>query len=448
MAQEVVRFIRKANDLVEAKYRFDIWETRIFSKMLTMIHRDDEDFKEYRIYLRDIVQEFGLVKTRDAYEWLRAGAKNLMKKTFLIPYELDGVKRSFETPVVSSLDSAVLDDKRIRQDHLYISISFHPKMKPYLLQLKSQFTIYDVQNIVKLPSTYSVRIYELLKQYEKIGRRRFQVEELKDILGLENEYPLYANFKQRVIQKAQKDLAAHTDIVFTFDEIKRGRAVMEIVFTIKANLAKKKGTKTANIVPEISEADQSTEAFFQETYPFAEAWVSEEAFRKWMKECDLEHLKRAVHYLRRQLDRGAEIDNPGGYLYRLMQEATLPDLSPKTERAKGKKQEAEQTAARKMAVEEQVHRLRSEYFSKQLDRVGELFIENEAFQKVVFEAARQNLFSGYDETLTPDQNFVQNRQFRASVVNQAIKLNSDSFRAIEDELMPDIKQWEAELRRF
>ena len=156
MAQEVVKFIRKANDLVEAKYKFDIWETRIFSKMLTMIHRDDEDFKEYRIYLRDIVQEFGLVKTRDAYEWLRAGAKNLMKKTFLIPYELDGAKRSFETPVVSSLDSAVADDKKIRQDHLYISISFHPKMKPYLLQLKSQFTIYDVQNIVKLPSTYSI----------------------------------------------------------------------------------------------------------------------------------------------------------------------------------------------------------------------------------------------------------------------------------------------------
>lgn len=444
MAQEVVKFIRKANDLVEAKYKFDIWETRIFSKMLTMIHRDDEDFKEYRIYLRDIVQEFGLVKTRDAYEWLRAGAKNLMKKTFLIPYELDGAKRSFETPVVSSLDSAVADDKKIRQDHLYISISFHPKMKPYLLQLKSQFTIYDVQNIVKLPSTYSIRIYELLKQYEKIGRRRFPVEELKDILGLEKEYPLYANFKQRVIQKAQKDLEANTDIVFTFAEVKRGRAVTEIVFTIRANPAKKKSPKSAAAAPETSGPSAD---FFKENYPRVEAWVSEEVFRRWMKECDHEQMRRAVQHLCKQLERGVEIENPGGYLHRLVHEGQMPDISAKEVKEKAKKESAAQAAARKIALEDKLHRLRSDYFSRQLDRVGELFIDDDVYQKNVFRAARENLFSGYDDGLTPDQNFVQNRQFRASVINQAIKLQPESFKDLEDEFLPDIQQWEAELRR-
>ncbi len=445
MAQEVVKFIRKANDLVEAKYRFDIWETRIFSKMLTMIHRDDEDFKEYRIYLRDIVQEFDLGKTRDAYEWLRAGAKNLMKKTFLIPYELDGVKRSFETPVVSSLDSAVADDKRIRQDHLYISISFHPKMKPYLLQLKSQFTIYDVQNIVKLPSTYSVRIYELLKQYEKLGRRRFPVEELKDILGLETEYPLYANFKQRVIQKAQKDLEANTDIVFTFEEVKRGRAVTELVFTIRANPAKKKAPKASKAPPE---AQPTGEDFFKDNHPRVAAWVSEEAFRRWMKDCDHEQLRRAVDHLCRQIERGAEIENPGGYLYRLAHDGNLPDFSQKEEQEKAKKESSAAAQARKLALEERLHRLRSDYFSRQLDRVGELFIADEDFQKAVFGAARENLFSGYDDALTPDQNFVQNRQFRAAVVNQALRLRPDGFRDLEGEFLPEIQRAEAEARRM
>ena len=60
-------------------------------------------------------------------------------------------------------------------------------MKPFLLSLKSHFTTYDVRNILKLPSTYSVRIYELLKQYEKIGKRRFDLQELKEIIGVLEE---------------------------------------------------------------------------------------------------------------------------------------------------------------------------------------------------------------------------------------------------------------------
>lgn len=55
-----VKLIRKSNNLVEGKYRFDIWEMRVFTKMLTMIFPDDEDFKEYRIYLKDVIDEFNL----------------------------------------------------------------------------------------------------------------------------------------------------------------------------------------------------------------------------------------------------------------------------------------------------------------------------------------------------------------------------------------------------
>jgi len=55
-----VKLIKKSNDLVEGRYRFDIWETRVFTKMLTLIRMDDEDFKEYRIYLKDVVHDFGL----------------------------------------------------------------------------------------------------------------------------------------------------------------------------------------------------------------------------------------------------------------------------------------------------------------------------------------------------------------------------------------------------
>ena len=41
----------------------------------------------------------------------------------------------------------------------------------YLIQLKSQFTSIELRYAIHLQSVYAMRIYELLKQYRKIGER-------------------------------------------------------------------------------------------------------------------------------------------------------------------------------------------------------------------------------------------------------------------------------------
>ena len=93
----VVRLIRKANDLVEARYKFDIWETRVFTKMLTLIKQDDADFKEYRIYLKDIINDFGLQSDKAAYQWLKTGALKLGEKTVKILRDTDEGLKEFRT---------------------------------------------------------------------------------------------------------------------------------------------------------------------------------------------------------------------------------------------------------------------------------------------------------------------------------------------------------------
>jgi plasmid replication initiation protein len=211
-----VKLIRKSNNLVEGKYRFDIWEMRVFTKMLTMIFPDDEDFKEYRIYLKDVIDEFNLTTDRQAYKLLKAGAVKLMKKEIKVVRDTEEGEKEFLTYIAVGLDSFTS-----KSQGSYIDISFHPKMKPFLLQLQTQFLMYDVRNVLQLQSSFSVRIYELLKQYERIGRRTFTLTELKETLAVADKYPLYANFKQRVILKAQEDLENYTDIRFTFEEDKK-----------------------------------------------------------------------------------------------------------------------------------------------------------------------------------------------------------------------------------
>ena len=230
-----VKLIKKSNDLVEARYKFDIWEMRVFSKMITMIELNDGDFKDYKIYLKEFIKDYSLENDKNSYRFLREGAEKLLRKivTIINKNEVKSAQK-FQTPVVAGLRTSMFDD-----DGKFIQVSFHPEMKPYLLELKERFLVYDVRNILKLPSTYSIRIYELLKQYEKLKTRTFDVKELKEILGITKEYKLYANFKQRVVDKAQKDLEEFTDIRFVYEEIKDGKAVVTLVFHIESNAPEK-----------------------------------------------------------------------------------------------------------------------------------------------------------------------------------------------------------------
>ncbi|MBF0503447.1 MAG: replication initiation protein, partial [Candidatus Riflebacteria bacterium] len=107
-----------------------------------------------------------------------------------------------------------------------VTLSFDRKLKPFLLQLKNRFTKYKLHQIMQLKSSFSIRIYELLKQYQKIGVRIFDVESLREILGIEKEqYKNFNDFKRYVILVAQEEVAAKTDISFEFEEIKVGRSV-------------------------------------------------------------------------------------------------------------------------------------------------------------------------------------------------------------------------------
>ncbi|PGT74076.1 initiator RepB protein, partial [Bacillus cereus] len=120
---------------------------------------------------------------------------------------------------------------------------FDPLLKPFLLELNNKFTSYRLGNIIKLKSTYSIRIYELLKQYENITERTICLENLRYYLDAVHIYPNYANFKQRILHPVQKELNENTDITFDFQEIKLGKKVYKIKFII---YSKKKSKKSSN----------------------------------------------------------------------------------------------------------------------------------------------------------------------------------------------------------
>jgi plasmid replication initiation protein len=142
---------------------------------------------------------FGL-KSHRSYDLLREGAKKLMSKSFYVRYENNGKLREVQYHILRKIDYSV-QGKEGREEHQeYIDLTIEQEMKPFLLQLQKSFTTYDFQNITQL-GVYSIRIYELLKQYESIGSRYLAFEELKRMMELEKEYALFGLFFQKIILK-------------------------------------------------------------------------------------------------------------------------------------------------------------------------------------------------------------------------------------------------------
>lgn len=212
----------KSNKLIEGRYKLTLGEQRVIILMTANIKPDDDDFKTYKLKVSDLMKLLD-IKNKGTYADIAKITKQLMSKILEIK-EPDGL-----------LQIGWLSSAKYYNDQGLVDLRFDPGLRPYLLKLKEQFTGYHLTTVLRLSSVYSIRIYELLKQYKEIGRRTFKLEYLREILGIKNEYSRYNDFKKRVIIPAFKELPEKTDLRFDFQEIKRGRRIIEIEFHVSPN---------------------------------------------------------------------------------------------------------------------------------------------------------------------------------------------------------------------
>jgi len=225
--------IKKANQLIESRYRFDIWETRFFLSILSQIRRDDDDFQVYRVWYKDVIRAFNL-KSNQSYSLLREAAKSIMSKSFFVSYEKDGTAREVQYHILRKIDYMKDGQEgQNRESQEYIDVTIEQEMKPFFLQLQRNFTAYDLRNVVKL-GAYPIRVYELLKQYESIGERNLDIEEMKRMFEITKEYPRFPDFFRWVVSPAIKEINSHTDLVISdCIKVKEGKKVVSLRFVFR-----------------------------------------------------------------------------------------------------------------------------------------------------------------------------------------------------------------------
>ena len=221
----------KANQLIKCKGNLSQNAQRLLAMLIGMLRTDDTELQEYAINIKDFLSHIDSKSNNT--KAIKECAEELMRN----PFWIDGKLFNW----CSYVDTEKMDG--------YIIMEVHKYLKPYLLELKSDFTEYHIVNILSLNGDYTPRLYEYFlmrfkeyksqykKQYKKTPKSfTFEIEIgwLRETFSISDGYR-YNDIKRQIIEVAKKQFKAKTDIKFTYEEQKLGRKVVRLIIKTENN---------------------------------------------------------------------------------------------------------------------------------------------------------------------------------------------------------------------
>lgn len=246
----------KSNALARAAWAVhSVYEPRLVALVASQVRADDVDFCDYVISVPELTCGATDGRTRQLVSDVVDG---IMSRVITLPRENGWMKCSI-------FSYCEYDGKKGT-----IKASFDPRLKPHYLQLKEKFTKYNLMEFLLLPSTYSQRLFEVLKSWDGMQDVTIPIDELHTMLGVADSLKRnFKDFRRRVLEKAHKDITEKTRLSFEWEPIKNGRAVESVRFIFSRVLAEqvvaekqqKKSTRNNRLFRESLECYEEYEKF-------------------------------------------------------------------------------------------------------------------------------------------------------------------------------------------
>ena len=222
------RYVVKANELIQkSRFNLTLQQQKIVLYLISQIERNDKEFKLYSFSIQQFCKVCGINYTSGKnYNDLKEAIKEIAQKVLWV------MLPNGKEATIRWIEKAYID-----RNTGTIEIRLDEDMKPYLLQLKDNFTQYELVWTLKFNSKYSIRLYELIKSihYHELDpyERTYDIDELKRLLDAE-VYKTYQHFKDRALQIAVDEINSTSDKLVSFTPIKNGRAVKKILLHIES----------------------------------------------------------------------------------------------------------------------------------------------------------------------------------------------------------------------
>lgn len=231
------KVITQGNQLIEGSYDINLAEIRLLWLALSKIDSKNPQPEGAEIVLTapEYSAMYDLELANSAHQ-LQSVSLTLGSKP-IYTYEWNEHKKRVDA-VARYWFSAITYGANKGAD---ITLSFSPKIAPFLYDLKNEFTQMNVFAMAKLDTPFAFRLYSWLSRYRKLDKyknpksgvistEKISIDWMKDRSGLTGKYADFKNFRVRVLDPAVDAINRTTDLTVRYETVTTGRKVTHLVF--------------------------------------------------------------------------------------------------------------------------------------------------------------------------------------------------------------------------
>ncbi len=199
---------------------FTVNDLKIFKLIISKVDSKDSLFQDfYEI-------------TTDEIRHLNINEKHLYSETKKSLKRLANIYITFEEENSFREVGLIRNDFKFDKYSKKILINFNDDMSEYLINLKKNFFMYDLIDIVNFKYKHTLKLYEYFKS-NSLNVIKLKVETIKEILDLKNKYIRYTNFKKDVIEVIIDEINTSSNTLYLkYSEEKIGPKVEYIIFHV------------------------------------------------------------------------------------------------------------------------------------------------------------------------------------------------------------------------
>ena len=224
-SQESVHFtVVQDNALINASYTLTLNEKRLLLLAISKVNPLSKAWLtggEVVIHASEWVDTFG-GDIKNAYPILKESMEQLYNRSIVLWGDSENGEQI-----------RWLSRKKYLLREGQITISLGRECLEYISGMVDYFTSYKLLAVSGFRSVHSIRIYEIARQFVATGWRHIEIDDLRRMLQLENHYPIWQDFKRRVIDSACKEISKKSDLKLTYDIVKKGRKVVAIKLNVE-----------------------------------------------------------------------------------------------------------------------------------------------------------------------------------------------------------------------
>lgn len=198
---------------------------------ISQVKQDDKKFFEYRITPLEFSMIMG-IDVSNVYDEADAITNELMKLEIRVYSDNDGKKGFKKIHVFDECDYT---------DDSDIVFWLNEKMATLLLGLHKDFSKPLLHDFMRMKSPYSMAVWHLMQREMKSAKPKttepiefdLTIQELRQVTGTEDKLPQMVNFKERVLDKAIKEIRELCGVDITYTNTKSGRVITGFHFTAR-----------------------------------------------------------------------------------------------------------------------------------------------------------------------------------------------------------------------